>query len=64
MCIFCCCREQAKILKAIKALVYNPQNNLKIFKNGRYVYGEDCDIEKLECVIVNLFNADNQEYKR
>lgn len=57
-------REQATIIKAIKALIYNPQNNLKVFKNGHYVYGEDCDMEKFESVIVSLFNTDNQEYER
>lgn len=41
---------------AIKSLIKNPQNNFKVFKDGSYVYGENCNENIFYDLLSGIFN--------
>ncbi|KAK9498179.1 hypothetical protein O3M35_004052 [Rhynocoris fuscipes] len=43
-----------RMKRAIRNLLLNPQNNLKIFKNGNLVLSDDCELSYLE-VLIDFF---------
>ncbi|KAI4461088.1 inositol polyphosphate kinase 1 [Holotrichia oblita] len=48
------------MVKAIKSLIYNPQNNFKIFRNGVFIYGEQVSIDVFYDVIKEMLYSDDK----
>lgn len=43
--------------KAISSLIDNPQNNLKLFRDGKYVYGEMMSQNKFYSMLKQMFGS-------
>uniref|UniRef100_A0A1Y1LB51 Inositol-pentakisphosphate 2-kinase n=1 Tax=Photinus pyralis TaxID=7054 RepID=A0A1Y1LB51_PHOPY len=54
--------DTEKICRALKALISNPQNNLRIFCNGVYYYGENTSQDKFYTMLNELFECSDNEY--
>ncbi|GJQ71342.1 hypothetical protein Trydic_g11076 [Trypoxylus dichotomus] len=52
--------EKPRMIKAIKSLIYNPQNNFKIFRNGVFVYGEQASIDVFYEVMREMLYSDDK----
>lgn len=51
------CSDKRRMLKALKFLIKNPQNNLKIFEDGNYVYGENFSEGDFFDVVQSIFQS-------
>lgn len=49
--------------RALKSLIETPQHNFRIFKNGKFVYG-DGSVENLQQTIKQFFNTKDDDYER
>ncbi|KAF5306199.1 hypothetical protein FQR65_LT07476 [Abscondita terminalis] len=52
--------NQERILKAIKSLIFDPQNNFRIFVDGSYCYGEKTSIDKFYALCTEIFENDTK----
>ncbi|XP_055382178.1 inositol-pentakisphosphate 2-kinase isoform X2 [Condylostylus longicornis] len=53
-----------KMIKTIEALLQNPQNNLRIFKNGLQCYGDYKDSMSLNELYKNIFESNEEFFKK
>ena len=58
------CREPTKMIRAVQALVANPQNNLKIFKNGQLQYSEDCEVGLFASFLTDIFRNNVETFEK
>lgn len=52
--------DKQRMVKAIKSLIYNPQNNFRIFRNGVFIYGEQVSIDVFYDVIKEMLYSDDK----
>ncbi|XP_063921224.1 inositol-pentakisphosphate 2-kinase [Zophobas morio] len=55
--------EPTKMIRAVQALVTNPQNNLKIFKNGQLQYSEDCEVGLFASFLTDIFRNNVETFE-
>jgi inositol-pentakisphosphate 2-kinase len=54
--------EPTKMINALQGLIQNPQNNLKIFKNGQLCYGESSESEPFENFVAEFFKNKTESF--
>ena len=52
------------MIRAVQALVANPQNNLKIFKNGQLQYSEDCEVGLFASFLTDIFRNNVETFEK
>ena len=48
------------MIKAIKSLIYDPQNNFKVFRNGIHVYGDNVGVDTFYSLIRSWLQDDEE----
>jgi hypothetical protein len=52
------------MINALQGLIQNPQNNLKIFKNGQLYYGESSESEPFENFVAEFFKNKTESFDK
>lgn len=49
------CSDKERMTKALKSLIFSPQNNFKVFKDGIHIYGESVSIHSFYDMLFECF---------
>lgn len=53
--------SKERILKAIKSLIFDPQNNFRVFRDGVYCYGETTSVDNFYTLCSEMFESDSND---